>query len=1133
MIHKISIAVMLLGTISVCRAEKLELPLLWTARTNTVIESSPTIADLDGHGKIGVLVTGSDLMIALDQNGKELWRWRSSGQYAACPAVFARKGMPALIYEADNKGLMTCLDGSGKVIWQTHLTTGSSWSSSVVCDLNHDGHYSVIQTDDSGVIWDFDALTGKELWKTSMKGLPVSPAVADIDGDGKEEIAIASNSGLLALFSSTGALKWERTVSGVSGNWETSAPVIFAASNGSRRILVGASDGYVRCFDNIGNLLWTRKTNGSVASSISVGDMDQDGIADVFAITQTGYIYRFNQDGRPIWNIDMQGRTLAAGALIDLENNGHLDFVTSTQSGHLMVFNDHGEIIFQRQFPNRTINMTPTFGALTPNSSGLDMVITGGESGRVFCFSSPAAKDASLCERPWISYRGDNFMTAAWFGIKHAAAASMTPDDASLGRLLAGIPIVFKIKALTRANLPLKASAICIRPDGSIQSATTPIYGRKGVLPLHIDILKPGNYRFRWDVEDSKGQRLADGQRSVFLEPFANDHALIDRTLSSLALVGRSVAHTLPLSESALRLKEAVLEIAARKLQLLQKQLAGADSDIQQAALRQTAALDKQALRDAGLARAVEGARALGSNTSLIAFETTLWDSKGIDKQLPTQEVNPLKIARRVLPGMHDPVSIKLLNITNRPLQVRVVIEIAPGGPVVTPFRSIAVPTSQGGMAWDPLTELDNTSVITIPSLSASEVWLDSEFDRVKPGNYKVTIRFQALNGSGVLEGSVSNQDVPAPETDVEVNYQALPFALAPSGSFHLCCWAVYGPAVIKDLLNHGNNVFVVPQGDAIYNAQDRLTGFDYSKLDVILTALRGHDVVALVNGMPTLKPSPGSPQHTADFKTYLTDLVSHMAKMGFNTNHFALYPFDEAGGAGWYAVNQVAEFGKEVKAVNPNVKLYQDGGGELGMFQKLAPYINIWSPSIIMLPDHSPEMGVIRATHQQLWSYDCAYGYTTAMGANLKDTNIVAEYRTAALFAYRWGATGIGFWSYNIGADSWERVANDYPLVYSGRTKPVTSRRWEAVRQGIEDCRIIIALQKCETTVKDPALKMRMERLLNVTLPTFTDRSYNEMTAGLGRSAFSESKNDFTLAAFRKKMLNCVEAACSESGKR
>ncbi|HZP81365.1 MAG TPA: hypothetical protein VFB21_06990 [Chthonomonadaceae bacterium] len=138
----------------------------------------------------------------------------------------------------------------------------------------------------------------------------------------------------------------------------------------------------------------------------------------------------------------------------------------------------------------------------------------------------------------------------------------------------------------------------------------------------------------------------------------------------------------------------------------------------------------------------------------------------------------------------------------------------------------------------------------------------------------------------------------------------------------------------------------------------------------------------------------------------------------------------------------------------------------------------------------------------------------------------------TAALFALRWGATGIGFWCYNIGADSWQRVANDYPIVYPGRTKPVTSRRWEAVREGIEDFRMLAALRKSEATVRDSALKRRIRRLSEVTLPAFTDRSHQEVLVGLGRAAFSESKNDATLAAFRSEMLDCIEAVCREQVK-
>ena len=301
----------------------------------------------------------------------------------------------------------------------------------------------------------------------------------------------------------------------------------------------------------------------------------------------------------------------------------------------------------------------------------------------------------------------------------------------------------------------------------------------------------------------------------------------------------------------------------------------------------------------------------------------------------------------------------------------------------------------------------------------------------------------------------------------------------------------------------------------------------------MILSALRGHDVVALVQGTLGLRSASGGPQYAADLKAALADLVAHMAKMGLDPDHFALYPYDEPGGNGWNAVNTLAAFGRQVKAADPRIKIYVDGGGELPMFQKLAPCIDIWCPALSMLPEQCPEMKLIRSTNKKIWSYECGYGYTCAMRANLKDTNIVGEYRTAALSAMRWGATGIGFWCYNIGPDAWQRTANDYPLVYPGKTKPVTSRRWEAVREGVEDFRMLAALRQCEAKIKDRALKQRVSNLFDVRLPAFTDRSYHEVAAGLGRATFAESMNDATLAAFREEMLDCIAAVCRENAGR
>lgn len=85
-------------------------------------------------------------------------------------------------------------------------------------------------------------------------------------------------------------------------------------------------------------------------------------------------------------------------------------------------------------------------------------------------------------------------------------------------------------------------------------------------------------------------------------------------------------------------------------------------------------------------------------------------------------------------------------------------------------------------------------------------------------------------------------------------------------------------------------------------------------------------------------------------------------------------------------------------------------------------------------------------------------------------------------------GATGIGFWCYNQGGDPWGRIDMEYMLVYPGRTKPVPSRRWEAVREGIEDCRILAALRQRLTAnggaKLSEAARARIKHLLKVSLP-------------------------------------------------
>lgn len=1123
----------LLASVTASRAAEFKHPQLWQTDLESFLETAATVADLNSDGRDEVLVAGREELFARDGTGKPLWGWRTQTRFMTYPAVLALSGQPSLIYVADTGGLFACLDGNGKEVWHAQLKGPARWSASVICDLDGDGSFEVIQTDETGTVWAFAALNGKPIWHVTVKGIPVSPAVGDLDGDGKPEIVVATGEGIVTALNGGGQIRWERKIGGNSQSWATSAAVIFGGSDGRGRVAAASSDGQFYCLDSKGEILWRRTTRGAAASTISVGDLDLDGRADVCLITQVGVIYRFDESGRAIWEIDMQGRSLAPGAMIDLDGDGKLEYALCTQDGFLQVLNNAGEFLHRYHFNNRTINVTPTFGDVSADSPGLEMLITGGESGITFCFGTPAAKNTLA---HWKSYRGDARNSGSWFGLRQSVATQMSPVNLNADEMFTGQSLRLAIQNPQPGEQPVTATAVCIRPDGARQMATTIVLGKHGELQMPMEVITAGNYRIDWTLTDAEGHTLVSGERTIFLQPFVNDHALVARALTALRSAADNAEQKLPLSAKALLREASALELEAKAVAPMQDAMPGNEAGAVQTALERSSALVVRAKRALAIADVIRKATALGQGMSLVAFEGTTWENRKVDEQLPGSAANPLRMSRTAVPDEHEPIALNLFNVTDRELLVRVQMDPLTNGVIVTPHRSVGVPTSLGEISWDALPELDETGTLAIPSLASRELWLDVDLGTAKPGEHQIKLRLQALNGAGVLDVPTHPHTVPPPETAIEISLRVLDFAMAPPGDFRLCTWAAPEEANLPDLLAHGNNVFPTTLPGTKYDAQGHLTNSDYSRLDPVLVRLRGKDVVLLLQGFPGLHGEIGSAGYRDDLNKFLAELIAHLAGAGFDTNHFALYPIDEPGGVGWGAVNQLVAFGKQVREVSPDVMIYMDGGGELPMFEAMASCIDIWTPSIYMLAEKTPLMDVVRRTGKMLWSYNCAYAYSRPIGPNLKNMNLIGDYRTAALFAFRHNATGIGFWCYNQGGDPWGRIDMEYMLVYPGRTKPVTSRRWEAVREGIEDYRILAALRKLVAAdggseLSDDA-RTRVKHVLEVSLPEMMDQGFAEMTRGLGRNVIDSSNNDTTLNAFRREMIGCVEAAASGAAK-
>lgn len=125
------------------------------------------------------------------------------------------------------------------------------------------------------------------------------------------------------------------------------------------------------------------------------------------------------------------------------------------------------------------------------------------------------------------------------------------------------------------------------------------------------------------------------------------------------------------------------------------------------------------------------------------------------------------------------------------------------------------------------------------------------------------------------------------------------------------------------------------------------------------------------------------------------------------------------------------------------------------------------------------------------------------------------------------YGATGIGWWCYNHGPSMWDPIPFEYPLVYTNEDGTVTtSRRWEAVREGVEDARILIALRERlgDDSVSGEA-KEKIRHLLEKTVPELSKQTMEYARLGVARYVIDETHNDELVERLRAEMMNCVAA--------
>jgi hypothetical protein len=190
----------------------------------------------------------------------------------------------------------------------------------------------------------------------------------------------------------------------------------------------------------------------------------------------------------------------------------------------------------------------------------------------------------------------------------------------------------------------------------------------------------------------------------------------------------------------------------------------------------------------------------------------------------------------------------------------------------------------------------------------------------------------------------------------------------------------------------------------------------------------------------------------------WLQTWVKHLAELGLDYRDYALYPVDEPGLTKG-SVDLFLSFAKPIREADPGIRIYADTviGTTLEELQRMAPYVDIWclQRSGYLLQEGADKLALVKAQGKTVWTYECL--------GNVKHQSPLGYYRAQAWLAWRHGLTGIGFWSYCTSTDDpWFRSpsGDEYLLIYQGNGV-VTSKRWEAVRDGVEDYNLLLALRR------------------------------------------------------------------------
>lgn len=285
-------------------------------------------------------------IVAASLAGKVLWKAKASGKVRPAPALADLNDDGQVdVIAGDESGELRALNGkTGEPLWSrgtgTNEYNARGYIGAVaIADLDGDRRDDVVAGARDGILAAYRGSDGSVLWQHGeTSGIHAAPTIADFDQDGKPEVLAAWSYGDLSVHDgATGALRWgaqlQRDDGGIEGLFGTPVPlagdpgVIVAPTawwdEVDGVILVGPERRMFRAFE------------GRVTASAVVVDLDGDGKLEAILGTEKGHLLAFTAEGGRAELARLGGPIEAPAMLADVDGDGAQELLVSANDGVL------------------------------------------------------------------------------------------------------------------------------------------------------------------------------------------------------------------------------------------------------------------------------------------------------------------------------------------------------------------------------------------------------------------------------------------------------------------------------------------------------------------------------------------------------------------------------------------------------------------------------------------------------------------------------------------------------------------------------------------------------------------------------------------------------------------------------